>query len=309
MRQTAKIYKSAMTRLAWYGCRLRFAIEGNGGDWSVLGAELVDDDGVIHIASTEDEYRESLGISRSNYYRYLKIGEALSNLSLADMEQIKVTNAELLMQVDPALMGDFPWIQEAKQLTSDSFAQLVALRNRQTGNEKEPMLYFRAKVPATAKKFLEETVEAFRLEHGLSSSGEALEMLIADVHDRPNAMTTMKTASQLVEWAMGRVKKRRPDSQEAVWLERAYHMLRKTYRAVRMELTDEEDAQEVYAAEEVFERKDRPTGEGIVSTKPYGAGDAPRAGRPVMEQPSGYMYPMLAPDEFDGSDDDVENGD
>lgn len=297
-----------MMRLAFYGIRLRFAIEGSGGDWSVLGAELADNDGVIHTASTEDEYREALGVSRTNWYKYLRIGEVLSNLSLVDMEQIRVTNAELLMQVDPTIMQDFPWVQEAKRLTTDSFAVLVATRNRQTGKDKEPMLYFRAKVPATAKKFLEETVEAFRVEHGLHSPGEALEMLIADVHDRPNAMTTMKTAAQLVEWAMGRVKKRNPNSQEAAWLERAFHMLRRTYGAVRMESTDEENAQEVYPAEEIYERKDRPTGEGVVSAKPYGAGDPPRPGRPVVEEPSRYMHPMLAPDEFNGSDDDVEDG-
>lgn len=308
MRQTAKIYKSAMMRLAFYSCRLRFAIEGMGGDWSILGAELVDDDGIIHIASTEDEYRESLGISRSNFYKYMRIGEVLSNLSLTDMEQIRVTNAELLMQVDPALMQDFPWVQEAKQLTTDSFAVLVATRNRQTGKDNEPKLYFRAKVPATAKRFLDETVEAFRVEHGLHSSGEALEMLIADVHDRPNAMTTMHTAAQLVEWAMGRVKKRDPESQEAIWLERAFHMLRRTYTAVRMESTDEDNAQEVYAAEEIYERKSRPTGEGIVSTKPYGAGGPSVAGHADMEGTGFYLHPLQEPDGADRDGDGFEDG-
>jgi len=299
IQQTARNYKSALWEIAYLAPKIRVKMGGgvgNTGDlWPTIGFE------------SEDEFREWLGIPRSTFYAWTAVGLALSNLPLAEMRLIKPTNATLLTQVDPSITGDYPWVEEAKTLSSHEFGLRVAQRNKQAGSEKEVTTYFKVKVPITAKKFLEETVEKFRVEHELASSGEALEMLIADVHDRPNAMTTMKTAHDLILWAMGRVKARWPESKEVQWLYQAQRMLYKTYSAVRFE-RDEEDAQEVYPAENLYRNHPRPTGAGIVSTKPYGADDPPKPGRPVMEEPSGYLHPLLAPDEFDGNDDGFEDG-
>ncbi len=286
-----------MAEIAYYGWRLRYAMGGTTGAtgdlWPTVGFE------------SEDEFRESLGIPESTFYSWLRIGQILCNLSLEELKQIKPTNAKLLTQVDPALVADYPWVREAKTLSSDEFAMLISQRNKQKGIAKEPTLYFRVKVPATAKKFLEETVERFRVEHELVSSAEALEMLVADVHDRPNAMNSMKKAAELVNNAMTQLQ---PDGRTYQWLFRARDLLMKTYSAVRQEIPDEEDEEALLRAEEERRFKNRPTGEGIVSTKPYGSDGPSCPGRPVMEEPSRYMHPLQEPDEFGGNDDDFEDG-
>ncbi len=262
VQQTARLHRTSMMRLAYYGWRLRFEIDSRGGDWSVLGVpyETTDEFGNQdkRFAASEDEYRDSLGVSRSNWYKYLSIGAALHKLTLPELERITMTNAELLIQVDPVLWGDFPWIREATELTSNEFALRVVERNRQHGSDREPMTYYRCKVQFTAKKFLEETVEKFRLDNGLATAGEALELLVADVHDRPNVMTAVRRSMNLVNWAMWRFRKKR-DSTEVQWLYRAERLLYKAYWAVRMERAGgvhEENAKEVYPAESEQDRQD-----------------------------------------------------
>jgi hypothetical protein len=297
LQQTAKNYRSCMAEIAYFGWRLRYSMGGSAGNtgnlWPTIGFE------------GEEQFRESLGIPQSTWYKWLSVGQILCNLSLAELQQIKPTNASLLTQVDPSLVADYPWVREAKTLSSDEFALLISQRNKQKGITKEPTLYFKVKVPATAKKFLEETVERFRVEHELASSAEALEMLIADVHDRPNAMNSMKHAAELVNKAMAVLQS---DGRTYQWLYRARDLLTKTYSAVRMETPDEENEEALLRAEEERRIKNRPTGEGIVSTKPYGSDGPSRPGRPAVEEPSGYLHPLLAPDEFGGDDDDLEDG-
>lgn len=304
VRQVAKTLRTSTMSLAHFGFRLRYQIEGMGGDWAVLQMPLRTSDGE-RIAQTEDEYRAALGVGRSTYYKALRIGESLRQLKLADMEQITVENAELLILVDPAIVPSFPWVEEAKVLSSHEFAIRVAQRNRKVGGAREPTTRFSVKVPITAKKFLEETVESFRLEHELATSGEALEMLIADVHDRPNIMVTLRTIHQLVEWSMNRINK---NSKEFAWLQRASIAAYKAYDAARNEVPHEENAKAVYTPENLYGDRKRPTGIRSVSTKPYGSDGPSQPGRPAMEGPSDYLHPLLAPDEFNGSDDGTEGG-
>lgn len=171
LRSAAKTLKNSLMEIAYYGWRMRL-----GDHWAEFGCD------------SEDQYRESIDIPRSTWYKFLRIGQVLHEIPYRDLQQIPTTNAELLMQVSPELWQDYPWVQEAKRLKPSDFALQITQRNRSVGNDRQPMTYFRVKVPYTLKEFLETTIEVFRQRNGLSTIGQALEFLIADRHDRPNVM-------------------------------------------------------------------------------------------------------------------------
>ena len=236
-RAAAKAYRQSSMRLAYYSWRLRYSLAD---DWSPLGVK------------NEEEYRKVLGIAQSTFYKLLNLGAALYMVKLADMERIPVGNAELLMKVEPALWHDFPWVQEAQTLSADDFAAKIVQRNRQAGSDSEPMVSFHVRVPYSAKKFLHDTIEKFRQEHNLASAGEALEFLVADVHDRPNVMAAIERANRYVKWSLFRFRFRKKMAHELGWLSRAHLLLNKAYWAVRMEderVIHEDDEKEIYPAE------------------------------------------------------------
>lgn len=280
-------------RIAYFGFRLRYALMD---DWSPMGVK------------DEEEYRKILGIAPSTFYKLLNIGAALYTIKLADMERIPVGNAELLMKVEPALWHDFPWVQEAQTLSPDDFAAKIVQRNRSAGSDAEPLVYFHVRVPYSAKKFLKDTIEKFRQEQNLASAGEALEFLVADVHDRPNVMAAIERSNRYIKWAMFRCKKRKMPI-ELQWLHRAYQLLNKAYWAVRMEderVIHEDDEKEIYPAETPTELQDYNEWfrkMSAVASRPHGE-EAPRhAGVPA---PSGDMRYMSEFDVSDGDDDSFE---
>ena len=255
VRDTAKKLKTATMALAHWGYRLRCEIEELGGDWSFLGAEIevqTETGPQMRVAKTEDEYRRSLDVSRSLWYKAISIGEALSQLPLAEMEGIPVTNALLLSQVNPAIVPNYPWIREAKTLSNEEFAKKIAQRNKQHGSEREPLVRFSLNVTVSQKRFLEETLERFRKENELSSIAQALEFLVAENHDRPNATATIKVCVNLLTWALGRMQRRKDsrESREAQWTEKALVMLKQVLGAVRLENSDAKDEEAVYPVQE-----------------------------------------------------------
>lgn len=184
LRQAATELKKSFVTIAYYGARVRVEQA-----YLTLGFE------------SEDKYRASLDIPRSSWYKWVRIGEALFDLSLSDLMELSTGNAELLTQVDPILRESYPWVEDAKNLSNNAFAALVTQRNRQSGGGKEAYAYYRCRVPYSVKQFLEESVDTFRLKHGLSSAAQALEFLIADRHDRPGVLQKLVETRRLVKIA------------------------------------------------------------------------------------------------------------
>jgi len=291
LRAAAKSYRQASMRIAYYAFRLRYALLD---DWSPLGVK------------SEDDYRKLLGLAPSTFYKLLGIGSALYMVKLADMERIPVGNAELLMKVEPALWHDFPWVQEAQTLSADEFAAKIVQRNRTAGSDSEPMVQFQVKVPYSAKKFMQDTVEKFRQEHNLASAGQALEFLIADVHDRPNVMAAIERANRYVKWSMFRLRVRKKIDHEMRWLQRAGSLLNKAYWAVRMEdevPIYEDDEKEVYPAETTAELQNYNEwirDMSFLTSRPHGEEAPNHAGVPDAD---GDLRSVSEADEFDGDDD------
>ena len=198
--------------VAYYGFRIRLC-EG----WTAFGYESG--------PRGEDAYRELLGIPRSTYFKFVRIGQALHQLSLADLECIPVSNAELLIQVNPALIHDFPWVQEAKSLKPSDLAAKVAERNKTVGGQ-EPLSSFSVKVPFLAKRAMEEMIEGVQHKYELSSKGQALEFMIADLQHDSNLLAAANQARQLISGVLELMKARRaPENDESTWLAMAKEVL------------------------------------------------------------------------------------
>jgi hypothetical protein len=214
LRAAATAYRKTLARIAYHGFRLRLC-EG----WTLFGFP----------SGTEGEnrYREDvLHIPRSSYFKAVRIGQALHQLSLEELESIRPTNLELLLQVSPTLWHDFAWVREAKILKPARLAELIVERNQAIGEHTEPLTTFTAKVPYLAKQAMETMLEEFRRTNELSSIGQALELLIADRHDRSDLLTAAGRASQMIAGVirsldnMGRI-----DSEAREWLKLSREVL------------------------------------------------------------------------------------
>lgn len=213
LRRAAHGLKNSFMSIAYYGFRVRMG-------------EYFRDYGF----ESEDQFRESLDIPRSTWYKAIRVGEALNQLSLEDLQQISTGNADLLIQIQPQLWQDFPWIDEAKRLKPAEFAVKVADRHRQAGDTREPMTYYRCKVPFLAKAAIEEMVESFRERNSLASTGQALEFLMADSFDRPNAVAAIANAMSLITSAIRSLEKRSNSSENEIeWLHQAKRGLHEAY--------------------------------------------------------------------------------
>lgn len=292
MRTAARAHRQSFMRMAFFGYRLRYYLAL---DWSPLGV------------ANEDEYRRSLGICHATYLRALRIGQRFHQLPLADLEQITPVNADILLAVDPALIPQFDWIGEAKRLNSAQLTNLVVKRNRQVGSDREPKVVLSIRVPATSKLFLEERIEKFRIDNELTSQGEALELMIADMHDRPNALMAVKRAHKYVQFVRFMFMKSRPNAVEEVsWLDRAQQLLDKAVWATRMNDSgelDEEDEETVYAAAGPEGFQDAAEWDGSLSEQPGGEAGEEAEDDEALADAGADMCAVPVGDEFAGCED------
>lgn len=211
----SKRLRLSLARIAFYGWKMRLA-EG----WTTFGFE--------EGPRGEDAYRESLGIPRSTYFKHVRIGQALHQLSLADLERIPVSNAELLIQVNPAIVHDHPWVAEAKTLKPKALAELVASRNKTVGG-KEPLSTIALKVPFLAKRAIEDMLDSFQQRHELSSKGQALELMIADLQYDAGLLSAVDQARKLLDGVQKSMQARQAPEDEQVWLQMAKELLDESY--------------------------------------------------------------------------------
>jgi hypothetical protein len=211
LRAAARNYRYSLAKIAYYGFRLRLT-DG----WTSLGFEPG--------PRGEEAYRESLDIPRSTWYKAVRIGQALHQLSLEDLSRIPTTNADLLTQVDPAIIHDHAWVSEAKSLPPKEMADLVATRNRTVGG-KEPLSTLIFRVPFLAKRAIEDMLEAIQHKYELSSKGQTLELMIADLHNDANLIAATDKAQRLLAGIAESMKRRQAPEDEQAWLRLAREVL------------------------------------------------------------------------------------
>ena len=216
LQSAARGLRMDLAKIAFYGWKMRLA-DG----WTRFGFESG--------SKGEEAYRESLDVPHSSWYKHVRIGQALHQLTLADHERIKVSNRELLMQVNPTIIHDFPWLSEAKVLKPKAFAELVASRNKTVG-DKEPLSTIALKVPFLAKQAIEDMLESFQHRHELSSKGQALELMIADLQHDASLLSAVGQARKLLTGVAQSMKNRKaPEEDEQTWVLLAKEILDESY--------------------------------------------------------------------------------
>jgi len=213
----ARALRSCLAKVSYYGWRMRLC-EG----WTALAYPAG--------SKGEEAYAESIGIPRSTWYRHVRIGQLLHQLTYEDLERIPTTNAELLIQVNPAICHDFNWTREAQVLKPNKFAELVAQRNKAAGDDREPLASLVLKVPFLAKQAVESMIEDFQHKHQLNSKGQALELMIADRSQDASLLSSVHQARQLLVGVEELMKQRgAEDSDEIRWIHMAKEILDESY--------------------------------------------------------------------------------
>ena len=180
----------------------------------------------------EDNYREDLGIPRSTWFRAFRIGQSFHQLALPELERIPVENANTLLSVNPLLWDDHNWVHEARTKSNTELAELVTVRNRAIGDKREPLTSMIFRVPTLARKAIDSMLQGFMKKHELSSKSQALELLVADNHDRVNLLAAMQQAQRLVEASAELLRRKKvlqgTDADE--WLRMAGEVLDAAYK-------------------------------------------------------------------------------
>ena len=218
LQAAAKAYRISTMRIAFYGHRMRMT-EG----WTVLGYEPG--------PRGEEAYREDLGVPRSSWYRAVRIGQALHQLPLPELERIPVENAEIILAVNPTIMHDHNWVHEAKTKSRTELAGLVASRNRAIGDKREPLVTMLFRVPVAAKAAIETMLLSFMKRWELSSKSQTLELLVADRHDQANTLAAMNKARQLVAASLVLLKSKNKlhGTEAGEWLQLGVEVLDEAY--------------------------------------------------------------------------------
>lgn len=205
-------------RVAYYGFRMRLS-EG----WTAFMFEPG--------PRGEEEYRDSLGIPRSTWYKAVRIGQSLHQLTLPELERIPVGNAEILLAVNSAILHDHNWVFEARTLSPKNLAQLVTERNKAAGDTREPLTSMVFRVPFLARQAIDKMLDAFMHRHELSSKSQALEMMVADRHDQTSLVASCFQAKQLMSAAVEKLRRRRDyrETEEMAWIITAAEVLDEAY--------------------------------------------------------------------------------
>lgn len=213
----ARSLRACLAKVSYYGWRMRLC-EG----WTALGYQAG--------FKGEEAYAESLGIARSTWMKHVKIGQHLHQLTLDEITMIPTTNAELLMQVNPAILHDYNWTREAQVLKPKRLAELVTERNKAVGDEREPLDTMVFRVAFLAKEAMEGMLEDVQKRYQLSSKGQALEFMIADLYRDANLISAVDQARHLLAGVSESLKRRNAlQGQEETWLQLAMGVLDEGY--------------------------------------------------------------------------------
>lgn len=158
--------RAAIWEMIFYGYRLEQAEA-----WASLGFE------------SGEAYAESLGLSPDTWQNYMTIGDRLWQLSLAEMQGLKLSTMQQLAKIHPNIWDEYAWVEEAKALTARDFSMIVAQRNREHSPKPlaEPRADVRVSMPLTQQVAVARRLDQIRRKQQLASTGDALIVAVAAV--------------------------------------------------------------------------------------------------------------------------------
>jgi hypothetical protein len=141
----------------------------------------------------EKSYRASKGIGRSTWYMMVDLAERLQMLSKEQFLSMSIENAEELakapstMRADPALLNAAATMQ-AREFQSE-VGKYVSLAENTPPKDRNTSVKW--SVRQSQREFIESGLEEWQHEHGIDDPGYALELMIAEYHDKPTLVGFM----------------------------------------------------------------------------------------------------------------------
>lgn len=144
----------------------------------------------------EKHYRSSKGIGRSTWYKMVGLAEKFPMLSKEQFLAMTIENAEQLAVVPLSTRGDTALLQAAATLTAKEFegelVRVAAIQQNRPVSEVYVTIKWRIK--QAQREVIERGLEDWQQEHGIDDPGYALELMIAEYHDRPTLVGFMTEA-------------------------------------------------------------------------------------------------------------------
>lgn len=197
LRKSVRAWRNALVETAYY-----IRLLSDQGEWTSLGF------------AGSDEYRESLGLSESQWETHLLLGERLSSLTLDQMREITISTARMITSINAKIWDEFAWVEEARVLRPKEFAALVAKRNQDLkvigrggvggvggigGIGVEPRSNLTLAVPASQQERLEGRIESLRRTRKLKSLSDAIELALSAAEREPIFSSQIQKLVQAVE--------------------------------------------------------------------------------------------------------------
>jgi len=141
----------------------------------------------------ETEYRKSLNIGRSTWFRYRRLAEGLCKLPKAEFLKLIAENADHLVKLPEDRRYDKDLIKKAQTLTEEEFEKVVIKFKAKADkvDEGEVTVSFKLRMPESRREFILETLAEFKKEHKLDANDDsrALELVCAEVRDGEHVRT------------------------------------------------------------------------------------------------------------------------
>ena len=150
---------------------------------------------ILNYAS-EKSYRASTGIGRSTWYKMVGLAEKFPMLSKEQFLAMTIENAEQLAAAPLSTRGDTALLQSAATLTAKEFeGELVRVAAITQGKPvAEVYVTIKWRIKQAQREVIERGLEDWQQEHGIDDPGYALELMIAEYHDRPTLVGFMTEA-------------------------------------------------------------------------------------------------------------------
>jgi hypothetical protein len=136
----------------------------------------------------EQHYRSTKGIARSTWYKMVNLAEQLSFLNKEEFLAMSIENAEQLAAAPREAREDPALIAAASTLSARDFeSELVAnTAERENKPVNEVYVTIKWRIKQGQREVIERGLKDWQHEHGIDDPGYALELMIAEFHDRPS---------------------------------------------------------------------------------------------------------------------------
>ena len=135
----------------------------------------------------QHDFRRSIGIGRSNWYRLTAIAENFLSIDRDVYLAMTIENAELLGKQEPAIRLDPVNLKKAAELTYREFKdELVTAKAHREGRPpRERWTTFEMPMKEEQFKVITQRLAGWKEEHEIDNDAYALELLIVEYSERP----------------------------------------------------------------------------------------------------------------------------